>query len=61
MVMVIYEVNKNMQRNLFLLKKLTKSRQYSQMQKGSSVLLEFIKKVNKEIISSAYAFNISFI
>lgn len=31
------------------------------MQEGSSVLLELIKKVNKEITSSAYVFNISFI
>lgn len=59
--MVICAVNKNMQRNLLLLKKLIKSRRYSQIQEGSSVLLELIKKGNKEITSSAYVFNISFI
>lgn len=58
--MVTYKQNKNMQRNLLLLKKLIKLRNYSQMQEGSSVL-ELIKKVNKEITSSAYVFNISFI
>ena len=31
------------------------------MQEGSSVLLELIKKVNNEITSSAYVFNIRFI
>lgn len=57
--MVVYAINRNKQIYLFLLKEIIKSRKYSEMQKGSSVLLELIKKVNKEITSSAYVFNIS--